>query len=63
MLLLDHYLVLAGLCHAPANLETICLLEIGDISQKSWLRCGCQFPRCALALIINYSKVVTEFIQ
>jgi hypothetical protein len=35
---------------APANLETICLLEIGDISRKLRLLCSCQFPWCALAL-------------
>jgi hypothetical protein len=35
---------------APANLETSCLLEIGDISRKLRFRCGFQFPWCALAL-------------
>jgi hypothetical protein len=35
---------------APANRETSCLFEIGDISRKLRLRCGCQFPWCALAL-------------
>jgi hypothetical protein len=34
---------------APANLETSCLLDIGDISWKLRLRCGCQFPWCALS--------------
>jgi hypothetical protein len=36
--------------YAPANLETSCLLEIGDFSQKLLWRCSCQFPWCALAL-------------
>jgi hypothetical protein len=36
---------------APANLETSCPLEISDVSRKLRLRCGCQFPWCALALI------------
>jgi hypothetical protein len=35
---------------APANMEISCLLEIGDISRKLRLRCGCQFPWCALGL-------------
>jgi hypothetical protein len=35
---------------APADLETSCLLEIGDFSRKLQLRCCCQFPLCALAL-------------
>jgi hypothetical protein len=34
---------------ASPNLETSCLLEIGDLSRKLRLRCGCQFPWCALA--------------
>jgi hypothetical protein len=38
---------------APANLETSCLLEIGDISWKLRLRCGCQFPWCDLALQVK----------
>jgi hypothetical protein len=37
---------------APPNLETSCLLEIGDIPRKLRLRSGCQFPCCALALIV-----------
>jgi hypothetical protein len=35
---------------APANLETSCLVEIGDVSRKLRLRCDCQFSWCALAL-------------
>jgi hypothetical protein len=35
---------------APANLETNCLLEIGDLSRKLRLLCSCQFLLCALAL-------------
>jgi hypothetical protein len=34
---------------APANLETSCLFEFGDIYWKSQLRCDCQFHWCALA--------------
>jgi hypothetical protein len=33
-----------------ANLETSCLLEIGDFSRKLQLRCSCQFPWRAIAL-------------
>jgi hypothetical protein len=35
---------------APANLETSCLLEIGDVSRKLRLHCSCQFLWCVLAL-------------
>jgi hypothetical protein len=49
---------------APVNLETSCLLEIGDISRKSRLRCGCQFSWCALGLNKQETKhklrVLTE---
>jgi hypothetical protein len=38
---------------APPNLETSCLLEIGDVSWKLRLRCSCQFLWCALATVIG----------
>jgi hypothetical protein len=38
---------------APANLETSCLLEIGDFSRKLRLRCSCQFHWCALTLTVT----------
>jgi hypothetical protein len=37
---------------APANLETSCLLEIGNISQILQLRYCYQFPGCVLALTV-----------
>jgi hypothetical protein len=39
---------------ATANLETSCLLEIGVISRKLRLRCGCQFP-LSLRFIKQYA--------
>jgi hypothetical protein len=38
---------------APANLETSCLLEIGDVSRKLRLRCSFQFLWCALAQTLS----------
>jgi hypothetical protein len=35
---------------APANLETCCLLEIGDFSRRLRFRCSCQFLWCAPGL-------------
>jgi hypothetical protein len=35
---------------APANLETSCLLKIGDFSRKLRLHCSCQFSWYALTL-------------
>jgi hypothetical protein len=44
-------------CNFPqsafANLETSCLLEIGDFSRKSRLCYGCQVPWCAPGLILS----------
>jgi hypothetical protein len=46
---------------APANLETSCLLEIGDFSQKLRLRCSCQFPWCALPLMHTAAQQIARF--
>jgi hypothetical protein len=40
----------------PANLETRCLPEIDDISRKLRLRCGFQFPWCAIALKMHLAE-------
>jgi hypothetical protein len=34
------------------KLETCCLPETGYTSRKLRLRCGCQFPWCAFALVV-----------
>jgi hypothetical protein len=43
---------------APANQETSCLLEIGDVSRKFLLRCSCQFillcPRPNIRILYSY---------
>jgi hypothetical protein len=44
----------------PANLETSRLLEIGDISAILQLRCGCQFPWCALGLTVLSDRMPSE---
>jgi hypothetical protein len=41
----------------PANLETSCLLKIGEVSQKLRLRCGSLFPWCALTLTVPYMSL------
>jgi hypothetical protein len=42
-----------------ANLETSCLLQIGESSWKLQLRCSCQFPWCALALRV-FKKITAK---
>jgi hypothetical protein len=43
---------------APANMETGCLLEIGDFSRKLRLRCSCQFPWCSPA--VTFAALLIE---
>jgi hypothetical protein len=46
--------IVSSRCAAPVN--NMCSTQADNSSRKFRLRCGCQFPWCALALSVSYGR-------
>jgi hypothetical protein len=56
-------MLLNSAAHIEETALNMCSTQADNSSRKLRLRCGCQFPRCAIVLTVNSNNFLTQHLQ